>query len=115
MIENRIKELIISRYGSVKYFSKKIGIPYTTLDSILKRGIGNSNVMNVIKVCDALEISIDSLKKGIIEPTNTERITSKEFEEEVRFLLSKTENMSEEKKKHLINTLNFICNEKDKE
>lgn len=59
MLENKIKELIIEKYGSIRQFSFKIGLPYTTIDSILKRGIDNSNVSNVIKMCKALNISID--------------------------------------------------------
>lgn len=61
MIENKLKELIVDKYGSVRQFSLKIDIPYTTVDSILKRGIDNSNVGNVIKMCKALNISIDNL------------------------------------------------------
>lgn len=61
MFEERLKNLIIEKYGSVRQFSFKIGIPYTTVDSILKRGIDNSNVGNVIKICKALNISIDTL------------------------------------------------------
>ena len=61
MLEDKLKNLIIDKYGSVRQFSFKINIPYTTVDSILKRGIDNSNVGNVIKICKALDISIDSL------------------------------------------------------
>jgi repressor LexA len=61
MLENKLKELIIEKFGSIRQFSLKIDIPYTTVDSILKRGIDNSNVGNVIKMCKALNLSIDNL------------------------------------------------------
>lgn len=61
MLENKLKELIIEKYGSVRSFALKIDIPYTTVDSILKRGIDNSNVGNVIKMCKELDLSIDNL------------------------------------------------------
>lgn len=61
MIEEQIKKIIIEKYGSVRQFAFKIDIPYTTIDSILKRGIDNSNVSNVIKMCKALNISVDKL------------------------------------------------------
>lgn len=61
MLEDKLKEIIIEKYGSVRQFAFKIDIPYTTVDSILKRGIDNSNVGNVIKMCKSLNISIDSL------------------------------------------------------
>ena len=49
-LESKIKELIISRYGSLKKFSEKINMPWTTLESILQRGIANSNITNVLKI-----------------------------------------------------------------
>lgn len=72
MLEEKLKNLIIDKYGSVRQFSFKIDIPYTTVDSILKRGIDNSNVGNVIKMCKALNISIDNLldNKEIISNFN---------------------------------------------
>lgn len=64
MVEEKIKELIISRYGTVKGFAKKINVPYTTIDTILKRGLLNSNVLNVIKMCNELGINVDELANG---------------------------------------------------
>ena len=61
MLEEQLKNIIVEKFGSVRQFAFKIDIPYTTVDSILKRGIDNSNVGNVIKMCKALEISIDNL------------------------------------------------------
>ncbi len=61
MLEEQIKKLIIEKFGSVRQFALKIDVPYTTIDTILRRGIDNSNVNNVIKMCKALNISIDKL------------------------------------------------------
>lgn len=61
MLEENLRNLIINKYGSIRQFAFNIKIPYTTVDSILKRGIDNSNVGNVIKICKALNISIDNL------------------------------------------------------
>ena len=61
MLEENLRELIINKYGSIRQFAFNIKIPYTTVDSILKRGIDNSNVGNVIKICKALNISLDNL------------------------------------------------------
>jgi len=61
MIEKELKKIIINTYGSVKQFANRIDIPYTTLDTILKRGVDNSNVVNVIKMCKGLNISVDKL------------------------------------------------------
>ena len=66
-IETKLKDLILSRYKSLREFTIIVDIPYTTLDSILKRGIGNSSVNNVIKICNALNLSVDALAAGEIE------------------------------------------------
>ena len=60
-LESKIKELIISRYGSLKKFSEKINMPWTTLDSILKRGIANSNITNVLKITSELGLDAELL------------------------------------------------------
>ncbi len=61
MLEKELKELIINKYGSIRQFANSIDVPHTTVDSILKRGVDNSNLKNVIKICKALNISIDKL------------------------------------------------------
>lgn len=57
-----IKNLIFETGLNQKAFSQKIGIPYTTLRSMLQRGIGNASVDNVIKVCKGLGITTDQLE-----------------------------------------------------
>ena len=66
--EEKLKEFILSKYSSVREFTLEIDFPYTTLDSLLKRGIGNSSVTNVLKICKALHISGDALANGEIVP-----------------------------------------------
>lgn len=64
--ENRIKEMIINRYGSLKKFCEIINMPWTTLDSILKRGFSNSNITNVMKISHELKVDTESLASGKI-------------------------------------------------
>ena len=66
--EEMVRDLILSRYKSVREFTQTFDIPYTTVKSILERGIGNSSVNNVIKICKALNISADALANGEIVP-----------------------------------------------
>lgn len=66
--EEKLKDLILSRYRSIREFTIAIDMPYTTIDSIFRRGIGNSSVSNVIKICKALGISADALANGEIAP-----------------------------------------------
>lgn len=67
-LEDDLKKLIIEKYGSVRQFALQIDVPYTTIDTILRRGIDNSNVSNIIRICKKLEISVDKLldKKEIV-------------------------------------------------
>ena len=60
-MEDEIKKIIIEKYGSMRSFSDKIGIPNSTVVSILDRGINNSNISNVMKMCKELKISVDKL------------------------------------------------------
>lgn len=69
--EIRLKEMIIHRYGSLKKFCETINMPWTTLDSILKRGIANSNITNVIKITKELGIDTESLASGLIVNSNS--------------------------------------------
>lgn len=66
-LEKHIKEMIIDSYGSMKNFCDVIDMPWTTLDSILKRGFMNSNIGNVLKITKELKISSEALAHGQIK------------------------------------------------
>lgn len=59
---NIISQLIKEQRISLKEFSALASIPYTTLRSILERGVGNASVNNVIKICKALGITVEELE-----------------------------------------------------
>lgn len=65
-LESNLKSLIIEKYGSMKKFSEAIDMPWTTLDSILKRGIANSNITNVLKITRELGLDTEKLVDGEI-------------------------------------------------
>ncbi|MCL9689353.1 transcriptional regulator [Staphylococcus aureus] len=54
--EKDLKYLMEKKSGSVKAFSEEIGLAYTTVRSILERGVFNAKVENVIKICNGLNI-----------------------------------------------------------
>ena len=58
-----IKEMIEERWPTQKAFAEAAGLPYTTLRSILQRGVGNSAVENVIRICRTLGITIEELEE----------------------------------------------------
>ena len=81
-LEVSLKSFIISNYGSLKKFTDEINMPWTTLDSILKRGVMNASIGNIMKVCRHLDISVDALARGRIKlkenPLNG--ITAEEYD-----------------------------------
>lgn len=87
-LESNLKALIINEYGSMKKFCETINMPWTTLDSILKRGIANSNILNVLKITRELKLDAEKLVDGEIVHINDVPITlaahldGKDFTEE---------------------------------
>lgn len=67
-VEDNLKAYILERYKSIREFANAIDMSNSTIDSILRRGIGNSSVSNVIKICKYLNISVDELANGRIVP-----------------------------------------------
>lgn len=65
-VENELKEMIIEKYGSLKAFTDRISMPWTTLDSIIKRGIGKANITNILKITNELGIDTENLAYGNI-------------------------------------------------
>lgn len=66
--EDVVKRLIISRYASTHAFSNKIGLPNSTVVSIMNRGFANAGVSKVIRICDELRIDLDALAEGKVIP-----------------------------------------------
>ena len=66
-IELQLKELIISKYGSLKAFTDTIDMPWTTLDSILKRGIDKANITNILKITAELNLDTEQLALGTLQ------------------------------------------------
>ena len=84
-MEEQIKKMIIEKYGSIRNFSDKIGLPNSTVVSILDRGIKNSNITNVMKMCKALNLSVDNLvdNNQLISTLNFDNATPIELSKNV--------------------------------
>lgn len=67
-IEEKLRDCILMNYRSMREFTLKADIPYSTLDTILKRGVMNASIGNILKICSALNISADELANGNIVP-----------------------------------------------
>ncbi len=67
-IEEQLKQEILLRYKSVRAFTTAVDIPYSTLDSVFKRGIANAGISTMLKVFDALDLDIESVTDGELRP-----------------------------------------------
>ncbi|MDR1015691.1 MAG: hypothetical protein LBL86_12060 [Coriobacteriales bacterium] len=56
-VKLRIKDL----YGNVAQFSKQTGIPYSTVNNALNRGLGGSGIDTILPICRALGLDPMSL------------------------------------------------------
>ena len=93
-IEEKLKELILSRHKSIREFSHAIHMPYSTLDSIFKRGINKASVTNIINICQYLGISADMLSDGQIISSSAVNLENSEILE----VLAQRYNLSEDAK-----------------
>lgn len=79
--EEKLKGIIIEKYRNMQNFADATDIKYQTLVSIFNRGINNSSIKNIIKICQELGISADELANNRIVPiqqnvkTNMHEIT----------------------------------------
>lgn len=114
-IENQLRELILLKHGSLREFTFNIGIPYSTLSTILKKGIMTATMSNMVKICNALDIKLDGLVAGRIVENKLDGILL-----DVEDILNRTKNnieypnvkidgkiMDENTKKLLINSIDL--------
>ena len=92
--EDKLKQLILSRFNSIREFTQIIEMSYSTMDSILKRGIGNANVTNIIRICKALGISADALCEGEIVPIQKNMTDLKEIIDDMKARLLETDTLT---------------------
>lgn len=59
--EQYLRQLMELKSGSVKAFAESINLPYTTVRSILDRGVLNAKMDNVIKIANGLGIAPEQI------------------------------------------------------
>lgn len=117
-IENKLKRYIMDRYSSLREFTIKSDIPYSTVNAILKRGIANSSLSNVSKICKALNISLDELEHNRIVPLDKTDKEEKKIElnnivQYYKFKLQKSENITLDGKPLTDNEAYFVIDNLD--
>lgn len=54
--EQRLRNLILDRYISLRSFAKEADIPYSSLMTLLSRGIGGASFDTVLRICNVLGV-----------------------------------------------------------
>jgi hypothetical protein len=98
-----IVKLIKEKFKSVRQFALAASIPYSTVKSGLKAGINGMAVENVIKMCAALDIQIDTLAAS--GPYSTEE--NRQFSADEYYLIEKYRSLSEPSKQDLLRYLEY--------
>lgn len=96
----KLKNIIKSQYPSIRSFADAVGIPYTTLVTALKNGIGGMAVEKVILICEKLNIDIQTFDSISTKDTDSFPILPVEKE-----LIKKYRVLDERGKKSVYETL----------
>ena len=55
--EQKLRNLILDQYKSLRKFALEADIPYSTLMTILSRDLGGASFDVVVKICKRLEVN----------------------------------------------------------
>ena len=59
--EQKLRNIILDKYISLRKFANAAEIPYSTLTTILERGIAGTSFDTIIKICQTLEIDPEKI------------------------------------------------------
>ena len=101
-----LRQYIEDKYGSVRKFTVDINMPYTTLHSIFRRGIENSSVANINRICKELQISMPDLLDNRIVPVTEITLSKKKVNGTLDDLVLAISKLSPKQQKLLLELLN---------
>lgn len=116
-IEMLLKEFILKRYRSQTAFAKEIGVPNSTIDTILgkkkdsddegdkkraSKGIMGASFTNITKIARGLGLSLDGLAEGKLIPYGK---SETEFSDEEWEMITKYRNLDERGQENVKHTL----------
>lgn len=67
-VEEKLKEMIIENYKTIQEFANVCKMKYTTVMSILSRGVLNANVQNIFTICQTLGLDPEEMARGRLTP-----------------------------------------------
>lgn len=104
-MQRKLKKMTQEQLGNA------IGVSKMAISKYERNIVDNMGRDKVMALSKILDIPIIDFLESSDESENFEQVTPEEFAIEVRRLLNKTNNLTEQQKQHLLNTLEFICNE----
>ena len=108
-----IKKKRLEKGLTLEKVAKSVGVGKSTVSKWERGAILNMKKDKIDALSLILGIDPLTFVYGVdIEKPVTEQITPKEFRHEVKELLDKTDNISEQEKALLLQTLNLICSDK---
>ena len=72
-IEERLKNLINSRYGTVLEFCNATNFKNSTLQTVFKRGVTNTSSRTIFQLCDLLSLDPASLYYGELKSSKPKK------------------------------------------
>ena len=63
--EQYIKDLIRQSGYTIKEFAQQIGMPYSTLLSVINQSIGGTSIDNCLRICNGLHITLNDLQEVV--------------------------------------------------
>lgn len=104
-MQRKLKKMTQEQLGNA------IGVSKMAISKYERNIVDNMGRDKVMALSKILDIPIIDFLESSDETENFGQVTPEEFANEVRQLLNKTNNLTEQQKQHLLNTLDFICNE----
>ena len=80
-LKEKLKKYIIQKHGNVRNFARLVDMGYSTITTLLKRGVDGARLETVYKLCTALEIDITELAKGNVCPMSVSEEAPLTFQE----------------------------------
>ena len=111
-----IRQQRLKKGYTMDQLAKLIGKNKAYISRIENNKVRTLKKDSIEPLAKALGIPVIALFDGFDTNGNrikSKEITSKEFANQVKTLLSQTNDLSEQQKQHLLNTLEFICSDKE--
>lgn len=80
-LEEQLKQIILSKYKNVSRFASAVGLPNSTIDSIINRkdGVTKAGVQKIIKIFALLNLDVESIDAGTLSPKKSQVLATTIF------------------------------------